>query len=116
MNPFYRPELVNEPKHKQASIKDTNLSTDDRVVLKSQEWLIQEGVHNPFLTIDKSIFVKTKEERNAIKKAKFESQVPFKALKKDFINVIINMRCNFNSLSLIVLPNDKTEEALKFTA
>jgi hypothetical protein len=116
MNPLYRPELVNEPKHKSPPIKDPVLSTDDRVVLKGQAYLIENDIHNPYLSIDKTVFVKTQQEKDAVKKARWESQVLNSQLRKDIINTVINMRCNFNSLSLIVTATDKTEKALKFVA
>jgi hypothetical protein len=35
-----------------------------------QLWMIQEGIHPPFVSIDKSVFVKTQKEKDALKVAK----------------------------------------------
>ena len=116
MNPLYRPELVNEPKFKAESIKDASLSTNDKTVLKSQEWLIREGVHKPYLTkIEKTAL--SIQERDAVKKAKFESKVKARELRKQIIDVIINLNCNFNGLKLTVIGDkSKNQSTMVFVA
>jgi hypothetical protein len=64
---------------------------------------IKIEINSHKVDIDRSVFVKTKEEKRALKTAKFFSKVVDKTLRNNCITAIVESNPNFGSLKLGIL-------------
>src|SRR5574343_1019072 len=105
-NPDYREDNVMEPKFKQVPINDNSISTPERNYIKSQNWMIEEGLHPKRVENDKYDYLKTKDEKSKLitLKNQFKYQTSLSNdLRKQMVNTIAEVRkLNFNSLKPVI--------------